>query len=211
MLHRRRVGHVAHSVVARGLHYRTLMPRPSSSFLRRHKSRPDPDGLGTQCERSHQTSAQSCGGERRSVRNDAHHICARVHHRLNVTAHRPSKIPPAPTTAIGPPWRGDVCPSQMSTHCATAAVNHTDYDSWLRNAMSSRARITCGMSTVVAMSPVWPPASVPCAQTASTPAASALTTCFGDPTMFITSMPALCSRSTTAVGGTPTCTIEQSF
>ena len=62
---------------------------------------------------------------------------------------------------------------------------------------------TCGMSTVVAMSPVWPPPSLPCAQMMSTPASSAFFTCLGCPIMFMTGMPAACSLSTAQRGGTP--------
>ena len=48
------------------------------------------------------------------------------------------------------------------------------------------------------------PASVPCAQTISTPTAIALWTCFVDPTMFMTGIPASWSRATAHAGGTPT-------
>ena len=90
---------------------------------------------------------------------------------------RPSEMPPAATTSTGPPVSGERRPRHRSA--------------------------TAGMRMLVATSPVWPPPSPPCAQITSTPAASAFATCFGDPIMFCTTIPALCSRSTAHVGGTP--------
>mmetsp|Transcript_56061 Transcript_56061/g.125171 ORF Transcript_56061/g.125171 Transcript_56061/m.125171 type:complete len:302 (+) Transcript_56061:410-1315(+) len=90
----------------------------------------------------------------------------------------PSEMPPAPTTCIGPPCRGERRPLTMSA--------------------------TAGIRMLVGTSPVCPPPSPPCAQMRSTPASRALGTCLGEPIMFITKMPAACSFSTAQPGGTPT-------
>ena len=88
---------------------------------------------------------------------------------------------------------------------------------------------TCGIKTLVAISPVWPPASVPCAHNKSTPTSIAFIACFGCPIIFMTltlklnnklnqnqiwcliliqicftGMPAAWNLSTTHFGGTPT-------
>jgi hypothetical protein len=60
---------------------------------------------------------------------------------------RPSLIPPAATSVTGLPVMGDVYCLHASAHA--------------------------GISTLVAMSPVWPPASPPCAMMMSAPARQA--------------------------------------
>ena len=62
---------------------------------------------------------------------------------------------------------------------------------------------TVGTSTDVGTSPVWPPPSPPCAPIRSAPASRQRATCLGWPIMFMYSTPAVCKRSTTALGGTP--------
>ena len=51
------------------------------------------------------------------------------------------------------------------------------------------ASTTCGTSASVPISPVWPPASVPCAATTSAPACSARTACFTLPVITMIFMP----------------------
>ena len=62
---------------------------------------------------------------------------------------------------------------------------------------------TSGVSTMVAIVPVWPPASVPCATSRSTPAASWRSACLGAPTSAATTTPAAWPRSTRSGGGVP--------
>lgn len=107
----------------------------------------------------------------------------------------PSFIPPAATSVTGFPVRGDLYCLHTSAHA--------------------------GMRTLVAMSPVWPPPSPPCAMMMSAPAWHALWTCLGCPIMLplyevkiwllrwvvrqsYYSTPALCSFSIAHCGGTPT-------
>ncbi len=52
------------------------------------------------------------------------------------------------------------------------------------------ASTTCGTSTIVEISPVWPPASVPCATIRSAPAATCLRACSTVPTSAATGTPA---------------------
>ena len=56
---------------------------------------------------------------------------------------------------------------------------------------------------MVAIVPVWPPASVPCATSRSTPAASWRSACLGAPTSAATTTPAAWPRSTRSGGGVP--------
>ncbi len=60
-----------------------------------------------------------------------------------------------------------------------------------------------GVSTMVAMVPVWPPASVPWAISRSTPASSWRMACLGWPTSAATTTPAALPRATRPGGGVP--------
>ena len=65
---------------------------------------------------------------------------------------------------------------------------------------SPTASTTCGTSAIVAMRPVWPPASVPWATTMSHPASTAATAWRTLPHMFTTSSPLEWHSSTTSRG-----------
>ena len=67
----------------------------------------------------------------------------------------------------------------------------------------STASTTSGTSTIVAISPVWPPASVPWATIRSAPAASCRAACSTVPASAATGMSAPCARSMKCGGGGP--------
>ena len=65
------------------------------------------------------------------------------------------------------------------------------------------ASITCGHSTIELISPVWPPASVPCATMMSTPMFDVLLRVRGLLASAATLMPCSCAVSTMSLGGGP--------
>jgi len=69
--------------------------------------------------------------------------------------------------------------------------------------IGATASITCGHSTRLPISPVWPPPSVPCAITKSTPASLCWIACFTLPHSAPTSRPLAWMSLMTSVGGVP--------
>src|SRR5689334_13594645 len=68
---------------------------------------------------------------------------------------------------------------------------------------TSTASTISGTSTMVATSPVWPPASYPCATTMSTPFSTCRWACEALPARAATGTPAACTCSITSTGGEP--------
>ena len=101
--------------------------------------------------------------------------------------------------------------SQTDPHQTPAAPRARAAAIWRPDAMPPAARTgrppamstISGVSTMVAMVPVWPPASVPCAISRSTPASICLTACLGCPTRAATGTPCFLARSTRPGGGGP--------
>ena len=69
--------------------------------------------------------------------------------------------------------------------------------------VGATASTTSGTRTSVAISPVWPPASLPDAITMSTPASTWRRACSAVPMSAATSTPRSCTLSTTSRGGVP--------
>ena len=70
-------------------------------------------------------------------------------------------------------------------------------------ARPSRASTISGHSTIEPISPVWPPASWPCATTMSTPLSTWRCACLALPASAATGTPAPCTWSMTSFGGEP--------
>ncbi len=70
-------------------------------------------------------------------------------------------------------------------------------------ARPSRASTISGHSTIEPISPVWPPASCPCATTMSTPLSTWRCACLALPASAATGTPASCTWSMTSFGGEP--------
>ena len=103
-------------------------------------------------------------------------------------------------------------PSQRVPHQTPCAPSASEAAIWLPLVMppaastgtsGPQACTTCGTSTMVAISPVWPPASVPCATISSTPAARCRAACEPLPHMAPTTMPRRFNSATTSGGGAP--------
>jgi len=98
----------------------------------------------------------------------------------------PVQTPWAPSASAAAIWRPVAIPPAASTGTS-----------------GPTASTTSGMSTMVEISPQWPPASVPCATSTSTPIATWRSACALAPTNAPTSRPCSCARLTTSGGGGP--------
>ncbi|COY66756.1 Uncharacterised protein [Mycobacterium tuberculosis] len=97
----------------------------------------------------------------------------------------PHQTPSAPRANAAAIWRPRAIPPAAST------------------GVGDTASTTSGTRTMVATSPVWPPASVPCATIRSTPAAACRRACCAVPARAATSTSWLWARSTRSGGGGP--------
>ncbi len=103
-----------------------------------------------------------------------------------VSQYEPIHTPPAPSASAAAICR----PEPMPPAASTAASSPT-------------ASTISGTSTIVAISPVWPPASVPWAMTMSTPLSTCERACLALPASAATGTPCSCAWSMTSFGGEP--------